>query len=168
MAGSGVFTGVALARVDGKGRVALPSALRSGLPDEANGHIFVTLHESKPCLVGAGAALRETLDHYVSGLEATALSRSAPFDRDSASIRLHSGETVPVDKSGRFTVPEVLAATEDMGTELAFFGRGPVFEIWDLDQLMAKEGEGFAAQQGLARTLIKLRERDDARKAARP
>lgn len=164
MAGTGIFTGVALARVDGKGRLALPAALRNEIPESAGGRIFIAKHESQPCLIGAGADLIVRIKEYIAELAEAAREMGQPFNRAATSTRLYGGAAVPIDGSGRFVMPDVQAEAGRIGEDLIFLGRGDVFEIWDINVLLGGTGEEYAAAQDYARAAIIVRDRDEKRK----
>ena len=50
---------------------------------------------------------------------------------DLASILLGSAHALPFDPEGRVVLPDALIQHANLGTEAAFVGRGPHFEIWE-------------------------------------
>jgi MraZ protein len=168
MQGDGVYTGAVLARPDEKGRLALPAALRNSVPGDVKGRqIYISMHEDGPCLIGSGADRRARLDGYIDRLEEVAIRRGREFNPSAVRRRLFGGETVPLDGSGRFIMPDNLAVLGAYDGDIFFLGMGDYFEIWDLGALMALEGEDYAPAQTQARAAIAAREKADQKKAAR-
>lgn len=168
MQGDGVFTGAVLARPDEKGRLALPAVLRNSVPGEAKSRsIYISRHESAPCLVGSGADRRQRLQLYIDELENVAARRNKPFNPEAASRRLFGGEMIPIDGSGRFVMPDVLWEMGGFEGELFLLGRGEFFEIWDLGKLLAIEGEEYEGAKEFAAAAMRARDRAAARKGGK-
>lgn len=146
MSGKGIYQGYALQQVDEKGRVAIPSSLRStliarapaGLDPKEAWNVVIGFHAVDPCLVGYDVERAERLHEE---LRARAFDR--PLDNgapDDSVLRAGlAGETMPFDASGRFIMP--LFPRRRVGiTRYAFFwGMGDYFEIWDPARLVATE-----------------------------
>ena len=164
MGGNAVFTGVVLTRVDDKGRLALPASLRNSIPAEAGGRIYIAFHETMPCLIGSGADFPTRLEAYLDAREEVAIRRNQDFDRNAASLRLYGGESVPIDGSGRFTMPELPAAIQGLGQELLMMGRGPYFEIWDLEALRSSDDPALADARRVAEGAVQLRDKSPPRR----
>ncbi len=167
MAQVGVFTGAALAAPDDKGRIALPAALRNALPTDGKSRpMFITTHEAAPCLVGSGADRLETITARIDRAEDLAAQRGDAFDRFALERRLFGpGETIPVDGSGRFILPDLLAELIGFAGELFFYGAGRYFEVWDLAQLLASQDPAVAAARAAAAAALRVREKKQAGKA---
>lgn len=168
MQGDGVYTGAVLARPDEKGRLALPAALRNSVPgDVKTRHIYISMHEDGPCLIGSGADRRARLDAYIDRLEEVAIRRGREFNPSTVRRRLFGGESVPMDGSGRFIMPDNLSVLGSYEGDLFFLGMGDYFEIWDLAALMALEGDEFEPAQAQARAAVSARDKAAQKKAAK-
>ncbi len=169
MAEIGYYTGAVLAKRDEKDRLALPAGLRNSIPgDPKTRSIYVSMHEDSPCLIGAGSDRVTRLDAYVEKLEEVAIRRDKPFNITAVRRKLFGGQVIPLDGSGRFTMPDNLWDLGDYNGELFFLGMGDYFEIWDLDGLLALKGEEYEPAQMQARAAIRARDRAAAKKAATP
>jgi MraZ protein len=132
--------------VDDKGRVAIPSALRAILADNAprsdgkdGGTIIVGVHDDQPCLLAYDPAylseLKDELDRRVE------ISRG-PDGRIDHNIKRNgaNGEAVPFDGSGRFIMPGFPRFHAGIGTHAFFWGTFDYIEIWDPKTLLATPG----------------------------
>lgn len=163
MQGDGVYTGAVLARPDDKGRLALPATLRNSVPGEVKGRqIYISMHESAPCLIGSGADRLARLEDHIAALEEVAVRRGEPFSRAAAHRRLFGGERVPIDGSGRFIMPESLAELGEYDGDIFFLGMGAYFEIWKLGHLLGLEDEEYESAQRQARAALRVRDRKAA------
>jgi MraZ protein len=169
MAEIGYYTGAVLTRRDEKDRLALPAGLRNSIPgDPKTRAIYVSMHEDAPCLIGSGSDRVARLDAYIEKREEVAIRRGQPFNSNAARRKLFGGQTIPLDGSGRFTMPDNLWDLGDYSGELFFLGMGDYFEIWDLAALLALEGEDFEAAQAQARAAMRARDRAAAKKTEKP
>ena len=157
----GVFTGAALAMPDKLGRLSLPAVLRNSVPgDPASRTLFVTRHEVAPCLIGSGVDRLERIAEHINRAEDIAVRRDQDFDRYAMERRLYGpGESVPMDKSGRFILSDILAEIAEFNGEIFFYGVGQYFEIWDVDVLIAQTGETYLPAQQAVRAAMRVRDK---------
>lgn len=161
MAVSGVFSGAALATPDRLGRLALPAILRNSVAGEGkHRQLYITTHETAPCLVGSGVDRLATIAARIDRAEDIAVQRGADFDRFAMERRLFGpGETLPMDGSGRFILSDILAELAALGGDIFFYGVGQTFEIWDCTRLLALDDPAYANVQAAAQAAIRVRAR---------
>jgi MraZ protein len=138
------FSGEYPQRVDGKGRMSIPAAIRrvldAGDPDRPSG--------TPPRLrLGYGQFLKNNLRIYtVKGFEALEAEINARQDGSNA-MRflaidyLARSEEIELDKDGRIVLP--IRHREKMGIdegEVQFMGLGAHCELWKSDTFAAKTG----------------------------
>lgn len=153
MQGDGIFTGFTLARLDSGDRLALPAFLRNSVPvlnpdRPTHKQVYICQHMTAPCLIGASPTFRATIDAYVEKQEDIAIRRNLPFNFGDMSGRLHGGEVMPIDGSGRFSVPDQYRFLGGLEGELFLRGMGQFFEIWQLDRIKSlRDDPAFAGVQ---------------------
>ncbi len=148
MSGRGIYSGYALQQVDDKGRVAIPSALRTTLiarnqptsdPKEAL-VVVLAMHETDPCLVGYDNGYAE---RQVAALNERAAAHAGVNGAPNSQILRDASitDTVPFDTSGRFILPPFPRVELEIKlNHYAFFiGLGDCFEIWAPEKLLACE-----------------------------
>jgi MraZ protein len=139
----GRYQGDGIGLVDDKGRVAIPSALRTILSANApkangkdGGTIIIGAHQKNRCLVaydpGYVALLAEKLDRR----EAENTREDGEYDYN-IKRRAASGEAVPFDGSGRFIMPAFPRFYAGIKTHAFFYGVLDYIEIWDPAALVA-------------------------------
>ena len=139
-----------------KGRFVLPPSFRRLVKDASGGERTLCLakHERWPCLTGFGMSRLQDFAEQLDKEEAAALVRNAEFDRDRRGAQLYGFLDVPFDESGRFVMPEHLAAMAELDGAAFFNGNGPFFTIWNPDKLAAM-GPGFEQMQRGCEALAK-------------
>ena len=170
MQGDGIFTGFALARLDKGDRLALPANLRNSVPAlnpdrPTHNQVYICQHMSAPCLIGASPAFRATIDTYVEKQEDNAIRRDLPFNAGDMSGRLYCGDIMPIDGSGRFSMPDQIKILGGLDGELFIRGMGQFFEIWRVDELMALDDPAYASAQMQVRAAQKALELANAKGA---
>lgn len=168
MSQEGFFSGAALAALDDKGRIALPAGFRKFLPSDVSARqLFVTTHESAPCLIGSGVDRIARIRARIDRSEELAAQQGKEFDRAAmARVLVGPGDIVPMDGSGRFTLSDILIEVAEFEGELFLYGAGEYFEIWDIARLLSMTEPGYAMAQTAARAALRVREKQAARKAA--
>jgi MraZ protein len=148
------FHGVGFSLRGEKGRFVLPPSFRKLVKDASAGARTLCLakHERWPCLTGFGLSRLDDLYAQVDREEAAALTRGTDYDRDLRMGQLFGFVDVPFDESGRFVLPEYLAALASVGEEAFFNGNGPFFTIWNPAALM-EMGPDWAPMQAACRAL---------------
>ena len=137
-----LFRGHALTAIDGKGRVAIPAALRSVIEKNSDGRIvIIAKHQSDPCLSGYDRGWSRLLHERLEREEDRERNAGRDFDYHNAYRRAFGlVEEVPYDTSGRFILPAFFRAKAQL-TDLAFFyGTGSTFEIWSPTVLIDTPG----------------------------
>jgi MraZ protein len=137
-----------------KGRFVLPPAFRKMVKDASGGGRTLCLakHDRWPCLTAFGMSRLDDFYLQVDREEAAALARGEPFDRELRLGQLYGFADVPFDDSGRFVLPEYLAALAGIDGEAFFNGNGPFFTIWNPAELM-KMGDGWKPMQAACAAL---------------
>ena len=162
----GWYQGGGLGLVDDKGRVAIPSALRTTLATNApkadgktGGTIIVGPHEDPRmrCLVAYDPGFTDILAQRAERREATA---SGAVGADGAvdyniKRRAAAGEAVPFDGSGRFIMPEFPRFYARIAEHAFFYGVFDWIEIWDPKTLLATEGMADNVKEEAAFYLMK-------------
>lgn len=132
MADRALYRGHALQAIDGKGRVAVPAALRAAIERNSDDRVMVLAKApGAPFLIGADAGYLAIDHERQQRAEARALD--AGREIDSANIaRLAFGGSVdlPFDASGRFILPGYYRDKASLADLAFFIGTGDRFEIW--------------------------------------
>lgn len=136
-----IFTGEYECKLDAKGRLVLPSRIKSRLP-ETSGNQVVLMRGMEPCLVlyslveyrkiySRIAALNEFNEEYRK------LQRN--FFRRVAEIEL--------DSAGRLLVPKMMMKYASLEKEVIVVGMGNRVEIWNTkvyDEYLLDDNEAFS------------------------
>lgn len=135
------FQGFSLSAIDGKGRVAMPSAMRQAVEkNSGEERLVIAKHPKDPCLIGYG---RDHLENAHQRLEARDGQRVAAGEEQDFNAKRRTfalTEVVPFDKSGRFVMPEFFAARAKLDDLAMFIGLGDTFEIWNPEVAIATDG----------------------------
>lgn len=144
MSSRGDYTQYALQQVDEKGRVAIPSQLRSvllarnpaGLDPKEAATVMISYHPTDRCLLGFDLSYGEQRRQQ---LEQLAREKAGPGNLpDSAILRAGiPAETLAFDSSGRFILPAFPRKRARIDKYAFFIGQGSYFEIWDPAELVA-------------------------------
>jgi MraZ protein len=131
-----------------KGRFVLPPSFRRQVKDASEGERTLCLakHDRWPCLTGFGMSRLAEFAEQLDREEANALARATEFDRDLRASQLYGFLDLPFDESGRFVLPDHLAAMAELDGAAFFNGNGPFFTIWNPASLAAM-GPGFEQMQ---------------------
>lgn len=137
-----MFRGHALQGIDGKGRVAIPAALRAVIERNAGDRVLLLgMHAGDPCLTGADTGLSQIDYERLQRDEARALDAGRAVDRDNlARMAFGGGEELPFDASGRFILPPFYRDAAQLGDLAFFIGTGERFEIWNPRLLVETPG----------------------------
>jgi MraZ protein len=135
------FNGFAMTAIDGKGRVAIPAAMRAVIErnvERLGGDqrtVVIGLHPKDPCLVGYDSAWLKRAHARLDRLA----EEGAEADYNKLRRELAMTESAGFDASGRFVLPEFYAMKAKLvpGTDAVFQGTGNVFEIWNPEVLLA-------------------------------
>jgi MraZ protein len=140
------YQGDGLGLVDDKGRVAIPSSLRTILAGNSprddgkdGGTVIIGVHQKHPCLVAYDPAYVVILKSQLDQREASFTSEDGEFNYN-IKRRAAQGEAVPFDGSGRFIMPGFPRFHAGIGANAFFYGVFDYFEIWDPKTLLETEG----------------------------
>ncbi len=141
------YLGKGLGLVDDKGRVAIPSTLRTALAQNAprpdgkdGGTVLVGVHPDFPCLIAHDRGYIEHAKAQLAKRQAEGEIRTGSSEYYAPRMRGASVEPVPFDGSGRFILPAVERELADIKDVAFFLGDYESFMIWDPRTLVAHEG----------------------------
>lgn len=137
MATRGRYQGHGIGLVDDKGRVAIPSSLRTTLQQNAprpdgkdGGSIVIGPHEANECLVAYDPAFIEVRAERLDAHEAQFTAADGSYDYNVQRLAM-AGEEVPFDGSGRFIMPAFPRFHANIRGFAFFYGVNNRIEIWD-------------------------------------
>ena len=127
-----LFQGSALNAVDGKGRVSIPSFLRSVIERRGDAKtIVLAKHENFPCLSAydpAYAALKHAKLERLLEKEETSPEAQLEYQQRNL-MAFAATEEVPYDSSGRIVFPPMMRRKGQIGDLALFLGTGETFQI---------------------------------------
>jgi MraZ protein len=134
-----LFQGSALNAVDGKGRVSIPSFLRSVIERRGDARtIVLAKHEAFPCLSAydpAYAALKHAKLERLLEKEETSADAQLEYQQRNL-MAFAATEEVPYDSSGRILFPPMMRRKGEIGELALFLGTGETFQIWNPELLL--------------------------------
>ncbi len=138
-----LFQGSALNAVDGKGRVSIPSFLRSVIERRGDAKtIVLAKHQNFPCLSAydpAYAALKHAKLERL--LEKEETGPDAQLDYEQRNLMAFAAtEEVPYDSSGRIVFPPMMRRKGQIGELALFLGTGETFQVWNPQLLLDDKG----------------------------
>jgi len=163
----GVFAGAALGLPDKNGRVSLPAGLRNSIPgDPRTRQLYITTHESSPCLIGSGVERKSQIMDTIERIADRAATAGQLVDLSELKRRMFGpGAEVPIDASGRFIIPLELKAEYDWKSdEVFFYGSGDYFEIWNIELLQQMDDPSVEIIQRSLRAHLRAKAEKDAGK----
>jgi MraZ protein len=135
------FIGEFNCKIDAKGRVMLPSALRKQLAPEANER-FVMNRGFESCLV-----LYPKNEWEVISAEVNKLNQYVKKNREFIRYFYRGATELELDSNGRLLLPKRMLQYAGIDKEIVLFAYGNRIEIWDKDKydnLLTDEPEDFA------------------------
>ena len=113
-------------KIDKKGRVSLPSTFRNALPKSNKNEIILYKSIKSNSIEGCGSERLKEIANRINNLDYF----SEDYDDFSTSV---FSEIIPtnIDKEGRFLIPDELKKYAKIQNEVAFFGQGFFFQMWD-------------------------------------
>jgi len=127
------FIGTYHSKVDRKGRVSVPVLFRNALTrDSFQGIVAFPSHRS--------AALEACGFDFMQELETSmfsALDLYSEEQDDIAATMFGDSRMLPFDGDGRVILPQDLAEHAGITDRAAFIGKGPIFQVWNPDDLDA-------------------------------
>jgi len=134
-----LFQGSALNAVDGKGRVSIPSFLRSVIERRGDARtVVLAKHQNFPCLSAydpAYAALKHAKLERLLEKEETSPDAELEYQQRNL-MAFAATEEVPYDSSGRILFPPMMRRKGQIGDLALFLGTGETFQIWNPDLLL--------------------------------
>jgi MraZ protein len=134
-----LFQGSALNAVDGKGRVSIPSFLRSVIERRGDSKtIVLAKHENFPALSAydpAYAALKHAKLERLLEKEETSPDAQLEYQQRNL-MAFAATEEVPYDSSGRIVFPPMMRRKGQIGELALFLGTGETFQIWNPQLLL--------------------------------
>ena len=121
-----LFVSKYINKIDKKGRVSLPSSFRNVLPKANRNEIILYKSIKTPSIEGCGVGRLKEIAKRINNLDFF----SEDYDDFSSSIFSEIVHT-KIDKEGRFLIPEELKIYAKIEKEVAFFGQGHFFQIWE-------------------------------------
>ena len=136
-----LFQGSALNSVDAKGRVSVPSFLRSVIERRGDARtITLAKHEAFPALSAydpAYAALKHSKLERL--LEKEETNPDAQLDYEQRNLMAFAAtEEVPYDSSGRIVLPPMMRRKGQIDDLALFLGTGETFQIWNPKLFLAE------------------------------
>jgi len=148
-----IYNGQGFSLLRDKNRFVLPNVFRPTVRDSSGKDVvYLTAHDRWPCLVGFGySRILEFKQEIREKQEFAARTGNADFDAEKLAADMYASYDVPFDGSGRFVLPEDLAAIGEVTDQLYFRGNGDYFTLWAPEQLYATDG--WKAAQAACRSL---------------
>ena len=114
-------------KIDAKGRMVLPSRIKSALPEESESTIVVT-RGFEPCLTIYPLNEWKKIFQKVSSL-----NEFNPEYRKFQRNFLRGNTEIELDKSGRFLIPRTMVRFAQLDKEAILVGMGNRIEVWNPD-----------------------------------
>ncbi len=137
-----LFQGSALNAVDAKGRVSIPSFLRSVVERRGDAKtIVLAKHETFPCLSAydpAYAALKHSKLERLLEKEETDPQAQLEYQQRNL-MAFGATEEVPYDSSGRIVFPPMMRRKGGIEDLALFLGAGETFQIWNPGLFLEEE-----------------------------
>ncbi len=114
-------------KLDTKGRIVLPSKVKSALPEE-DGNRIVIKRGFESCLTVYPQSEWEKIFDKV-----TSLNEFTEKDRKFQRLFMRGLTEIELDKSGRFLIPRSLQKYAKLEKDVLIVGLGERLEIWDPD-----------------------------------
>lgn len=118
------FRGQSIHRLDGKGRLRIPTKFREVLQNHYTDALVVTM--MKGCLVAYPPEIWDKIEG-----KAKDLSQVQPEHRDFMRYYISSAEECEFDKQGRILIPPLLRERAKLDQEVLLAGMLTSFEIWN-------------------------------------
>lgn len=152
-----LFSGNALAALDARGRLLLPSFVRARLDRSSDAQaILIGPHEIHSCLTGYAHGYAPFLFRELERRRLCDEAAGAGLGPHHARARLFFGapEQASYDSSGRMTLPQAMRRRGRIEDLALFVGAGGTFEIWNPD--VARESGDEALRELAASRLDEL------------
>jgi MraZ protein len=121
-----LFLSTVVNKVDRKGRVSVPAAMRAALAGQPFQGIVAFRSFREPAIEGWSMDQLNRLADSLEDMELFSENRD-----DLASAIFADAHQLAFDPEGRIVLPEALTAHAGITTDAAFVGRGSTFQIWN-------------------------------------
>ncbi len=128
-------------KIDTKGRVVLPSKVKSNLPQESGANIVLS-RGFEPCLV-----LRPQSEFFKILQKLQGLNQFDSANRNFQRKMLSGSTDMELDSNGRFLIPKSMMTYAKLDKEAIIVGMGDRLEIWnpkEYDKFLNDDPEEFA------------------------
>ena len=113
-------------KVDRKGRVSVPATFRSTLATHRQPNLIIFFPSfTLPALEGTGSDRMEEMQERLDTLE------EFSEEHENLSQLFADAHPLTIDAEGRVVLPEKLKRHAGITNEIAFVGRGAMFQMWD-------------------------------------
>ncbi len=136
-----IFTGEYECKLDAKGRLTLPSKVKSKLPEVSGNQLVISLG-LEPCLV-----LYPLVEYKKTYSRIASLNEfNEEYRKLQRNFFRRMSET-ELDGAGRLLIPKTMAKYAKLNKELVLVGMGNRLEIWDVDtynEFLISDGAEFS------------------------
>lgn len=130
------FLSNAVNRIDAKGRVSVPASFRAIVQKHGYTELYATRQLDVPALEVGGPDRLKLFEER--------LAKEDPFLQaadDLAYYYYGDGAFLKLDQDGRITVTDFIREHTGITTEVAFVGKGLVFQMWEPERFRAYGAE---------------------------
>ncbi len=120
------------AKIDGKGRLKVPTGFRAFVEEEFGKELFVTSLSGESVRIYPMSVWNE-IERKLAAVPSTLPARARFFDRVN-----YFGQAAELDKQGRVLIHPRLREAADMTGEVDVFGLYNYLEVWNHDRFVAK------------------------------
>jgi MraZ protein len=121
-----LFLSTYVNKVDRKGRVSVPATFRSTLATNRQPSLIVIFPSFRlPALEGTGSDRMEEMQDRIETLE------EFSEEHENLSQLFADAHPLTIDGEGRVILPEKLKEHAGIEGDVAFVGRGAMFQLWD-------------------------------------
>lgn len=142
-------------KMDAKGRLMIPSALKKQLPEAAKDSFFINRGFEKCCV------LYPSNEWKLIAAEIDKLSDYIQKERTFKRYFLRGASKLEMDSASRVLIPKPLQEFADLKGELVLLAYGNKIEIWnkaEYDKMLSEEPSDFSA---LAEEVMSKRKKED-------
>jgi len=130
------FLSSALNRIDAKGRVSVPAHFRAVVSRRGYSELYAIRQLDVPALDVGGPDLLDAFEERIA--QEDPLLQTAD---DLAYFYYGDGAFLKLDQDGRITVNDFIREHTGITTDVAFVGKGKVFQIWEPERFRAYGAE---------------------------
>lgn len=123
-----MFRGSALAKIDDKGRLKVPTEFRRLLEVQASSEVFITSVKGDSALVYPLPVWEEKEKKLLE------IPSSDPILRRYLARVNHFGQQLRLDSQGRVVVPQLLRESAEIAGEVVVSGRIDYLEVWNRER----------------------------------